>query len=128
MKLRTYSKVKGRRYHLADMIIYKGEIVQFNEAYGKDKLNESNFPMLPIKLSDVQPRFLDKYHNDFNIFNLKIKFPENSVFGFNLTSYERLRLKWLLRMYWIQKDDNLKWVIGFLLAGAAAATWRLVIK
>ena len=128
MKLRMYSKVNESRYHLADMIIHKNEIVQFQEAYGKTIMNESNLPLLPLNLTDIQIRFLDKYHNDYNLFNTKIKFPENSVFGFNLSFTEKLKLKWLLNRYWIQKNDNLKWLIGLLIAGAIGAIWKLYIK
>ena len=123
-----YSKINESRYHLADMIIYKNEIVQFQEAYGKAIMNESNLPLLPLKLTDIQIRFLDKYHNDYNLFNTKIKFPENSVFGFNLSFTEKLRLKWVMNKYWIQKNDNLKWLIGLLIAGAITAIWNLYIK
>ena len=127
MKLRLYSKVDEKRYHLADMIIHKDEIVQFKEAYGKMVMSESNLPMLPLKLKDVQIRFLGKYHNDSNLFNTKIKFPENSIYGFNLSPIEKLKLKWLLKKFWIQENDNLKWLIGLLIAGAIAAIWRLYI-
>jgi hypothetical protein len=127
MKLKLYSKVKENEHHLADMIIHKGEIVQFQAPTGNIVMNESNLPMLPLKLSDTQIRFLHKYHNDANIFNTKIKFPDNSVFGFNLSAFERFKLKWIQEIFWIQKNDNLKWLIGLTIAGAIGGIWKLFI-
>jgi|GEM_PF-2687301 len=129
MKLKMYSKLEeGQLHYLGNMIIHNDEIVQFEEANGNIIMNESNLPMLPLKLTDIQIRFLNKYHDDAHLFNAKIKFPENSVYGFNLSFIEKQKIKWIQKKFWIQKNDNIKWLIGLLIAGALATIWKTLIE
>ncbi|MNR29905.1 hypothetical protein D3C85_1473220 [compost metagenome] len=59
---------------------------------------------------------------------MKIKFPDNSVYGFKLTLIEKIKLRWRLNHFWIQKNENIKWLIALVITGALAAIWKIVVE
>lgn len=100
-----------------------GEITLLNNEFVKLKeevencayLNFINPDTLPIKRNTYTVNFLDKYHENYEGYNVSIQIKDSFLLFAKINWHQKIKLKWMNKQHWIQKGNNVWYVITAIL-------------
>lgn len=102
--------------HIGNMTIKNSEIVKFEKTENSHIIEYFSDNIFPIKRSEFEIHFLDKYDDTFKMFNAFINIKESLKIGVKLSCFEKIKLKWMLKKYRIQSPENQWKLIVFITA------------
>ena len=91
--------------HIGNMTIKNSEIVKFEKTENSHIIEYFSDNIFPIKRSEFEIQFLDKYDDAFIMFNAYINIKESLRVGVKLSYFEKIKLKWMLNKYLIQSKE-----------------------
>ena len=106
--------------HIGNITIKNSEIVKFEKTENSNIIEIFNDKIFPIKRSEFEVQFLDKFDDEFKMFSALIKINDSLKVGVKLNYFEKIKLKWMLNKYLIQskeiKIEILKYFITAILS------------
>ena len=91
---------------IGDLTIKNFEIVKFEKTENFAIVEHFNNKIYPIKRSEFEVKFLDEFDEESKMFSALIKIKDSLKVGVNLNWFEKIKLKWILKMYRIQNPEN----------------------
>lgn len=117
IKLKANIAISPEYYtHIGNMTIKNSEIVKFEKTENSHIIEYFSDNIFPIKRSEFEIQFLDKYDDAFKMFNAFINIKESLRIGIKLSYFEKIKLKWMLNKYRIQNPENQWKLIVFITA------------
>lgn len=106
IKLKAKIAISPEYYtHIGNMTIKNSKIVKFEKTENSHIIEYFSDNIFPIKRSEFEIHFLDKYDDEFKMFNAFIIIKESLKVGVKLNYFEKVKLKWMLKKYLIQSKE-----------------------
>lgn len=106
MKLHGYLSLGTGNTESGDIIIKDNRIVNFDDSSHSHMSNALKQVSFPIRRREFEVVFLEKYEAEYESVKAYILTKNNVNFGIDLTLLQKIKLKWMLNVYWIQKKNN----------------------
>lgn len=117
IELKAFIPIDNRyKTHIGNMTIKNFEIVKFEKTENFDIVDHFNNKIYPIKRSEFEIDFLDKFDEEYHRFSAIIKIKNSIKVGVKLNWFEKIKLKWILKKYRIQNPENQWKLIIFITA------------
>jgi len=121
----TYIEIDNMECPMGEIIIKDKEIVDFIPHENSKLFNEFDRTILPVERGNYTIKYIDKYHDEFKLFNAAVLIPNKIKLSFKLSKIEMFKLKWIDEKYWIQKGNNMTWTIGIAI-GTALTIYQIL--
>lgn len=93
LKVKAYLQIKDFTAEMGEITLKDKKIVSFERHDNSKILEEFSKDIFPIKRSDYQIKFLDKYDEQSEHFNATIRLENKITFGLKLSWLEKRTLK-----------------------------------
>jgi len=113
--------------HIGNLTIRNREIVKFEKTENSHIIEHFSDKIFPIKRSEFEIQFLDEFHDEFKMFSALIKIKDSIRVGVKLNRFEKLKLKWMLKKYWVQNHEN-AWKVFVFITATTIAIITLIYK